>query len=241
MLLPQFIYVLGIIGIVTADNIMQKAIKAFADSNFVTCHILLFTYSDSFREQKMLQEFYQVAIQNNFIPTALENMNDDQRRNGSTSIRRDCVKPLRSFIMGNVTYIAEYMIAEKRKGNIATDIWLLFVANDFDQELIISQVELSISSEVYIVRRTPNGYKFWEIYRPTKNNPVRVIYHGDWSFAGGFKTTQQSKIQRRWDFGGAVFRAAAVDMKSYKNLDLIRTVKVLATLWQTLEKEFNFT
>lgn len=78
--------------------------------------------------------------------------------------------------------------------------------NDFDQEFITSQIELSIGGEVYVAKRKTHGYEFWEIYKIATNDLARVVYYGNWNTGRGLKAMQLSVLKRRGDFGGMVFR-----------------------------------
>ncbi|XP_046743284.1 uncharacterized protein LOC124409607 [Diprion similis] len=230
-----------LIRLSTADHMMQLVINAFSEYNSVHCHILLFSSSGIFYEQRALVDFYRAAILNNYTPTVMENIIDETGKNNTFYSRNQCVRPLRSFIMGNVSNIAKYMVIAERSKNTLKDIWLLFVKDSYEQELIISQVELSIRSEVYIARRTVDGYEFWEIYQTAKKESIRAIYYGNWTIDAGLSVTELSVLERRNNFRGAVLRAIMFETDRYTKTKESLQTRLMKCVWNLLEEKLNFT
>lgn len=111
MFLPSLSFLsILLLGSVEADSTMHQVIGAFADHHPVQCNILLFTYSNKFSEQRMLLDFYKGVIKNNYVPTVLENIDTRSENNAASFSAKRCNKPLRSFIMGNVSHVAKYMV-----------------------------------------------------------------------------------------------------------------------------------
>ncbi|XP_046422518.1 uncharacterized protein LOC124180780 isoform X1 [Neodiprion fabricii] len=230
-----------LIRLSTADHMMQLVIKAFSEYNSVHCHILLFSSAGIFYEQRALVDFYKATILNNYAPTVMENIIDESGRSNTLYRQNQCVRPLRSFIMGNVSNIAKYMVIAERSKNTLKDTWLLFVKDSYEQELIISQVELSIRSEVYIARRTVDGYEFWEIYQTAKRESISVIYYGNWTIDAGLTVTELSILERRHNFRGAVLRAIMFETDRYTEIKESLQTRLMKCVWNLLEKKLNFT
>lgn len=110
LLVSRWYLLFLLIKLGSGNYLMQQAIKAFVKFHSIKCQTLLFTYTDTFHEQKVLLDFYKAAIKNNYIPTALENINSESRKNDSDFNQMQCSRPLRLFIRGNITYLANYMV-----------------------------------------------------------------------------------------------------------------------------------